>query len=101
MTGDELYSKGQKKMSKFYETAPYGGCDGMHSTDYKRMIVEEYFIPAAGKGCIQAMKECGDYYSSIDRDKAIKYYKLYLNNHPGDTLTKAALIARFGFKMLM
>lgn len=47
------------------------------------------------------MKECGDYYSSIDRDKAIKYYKLYLNNHPGDTLTKAALIARFGFKMLM
>ena len=55
------------------------------------MIVEEYFIPAAEKGCVQAMKECGDYYSSIDRDKAIKFYKLYFDNRPDDTLTKAAL----------
>ena len=53
MTGDELYSNGQENMSKFYGTAPYGGCGGMHSTDYKRMIVEEYFIPAAEKGCIK------------------------------------------------
>lgn len=101
MTGDELYSKGQERMSKFYETAPYGGCGGMHSTDYKRMIVEEYFIPAAEKGCVQAMKECGDYYSSIDRDKAIKFYKLYLSSRPSDALTKAVLIAKFGFKMIM
>lgn len=101
MTGDELYSKGQERMSKFYETAPYGGYGGIHSIDYKKMIVEEYFIPAAEKGCIQAMKECGDYYSSIDRDRAIKFYQLYLNNRPGDTLKTAALIARFGFKMLM
>ena len=101
MTGDELYPKGQEKMSKFYETAPYGGCAGMHSTDYKRMIVEECFIPAAEKGCIPAMKECGDYYSSIDRDKAIKFYKLYLNNCPGDTFTKAAQVAKFGLGLLM
>lgn len=65
------------------------------------MIVEEYFIPAAEKGCVQAMKECGDYYSSIDRDKAIKFYKLYFDNRPDDTLTKAALIARFELKLLM
>ena len=65
------------------------------------MIVEEYFIPAAEKGCIPAMKECGDYYSSIDRDKAIKFYKLYINNCPGDTLTRYALIAKFGLKMFM
>lgn len=101
MAGDELYSKGQEKLSKFYETAPYGECGGMHSTDYKRMIVEEYFIHAAEKGCVQAMKECGDYYSSIDRDKAIKFYKLYLNSRPSDALTKAVLIAKFGFKMIM
>lgn len=101
MIGDELYSKGQERMSKFYETAPYGGCGGMHSTDYKKMIVEEYFIPAAEKGCIPAMKECGDYYSSIDRDKAIKFYKLYLNNCPGDTLKKVALVAKFGLRLLM
>lgn len=47
------------------------------------------------------MKECGGYYSSIDRDKATKFYKLYLNNCPGDTLTKAALVAKFGFRLLM
>lgn len=51
MTGDELYSKGQERMSKFYETAPYGGCDGMHSTDYKRMIVEEFHSCSGKRIC--------------------------------------------------
>lgn len=101
MTGEELYSQAQEKMRLFYETAPYGGYGGMHSTDYRKYIIEEYMIPAAEKGCILAMKECGDYYSSIDRNKAIKFYKLYLNNCPCDTLTKALLVSKFGFKLLM
>lgn len=99
MTTEEIYLKGIERMQYFYETSLYG--DGMHSTDYKRMIVEEHFVPAAEMGCVRAMKECSDYYSSIDRDKAIKYYKLYLNHCPGDTLTKASLIAKFGFRLLM
>ena len=101
MTGEELYSKGVEKLSNFYKTAPYGGCGGMHSVDYRRMIVEEYFIPAAEKGCIEAMRECGDHFSSIDRDKAIRYYRQYLSNCPDDTLTKAALRVRFGVRLLM
>ena len=101
MTGEELYSKGVERLSNFYETAPYGGGGGMHSVDYRKMIVEEYFIPAAEKGCIQAMKECGDYFSSIDKDKAIRYYRQYISNCPDDTLTKTALIARFGVRLLM
>lgn len=101
MTGDELYSKGLERLSRFYETAPYGGCGGMHSTDFKKMIVEENFIPAAEKGCTQAMKECGDYFSSIDRVKAIRFYRQYISNCPEDTLTRASLIAKFGFRLFM
>ena len=36
MTAEEIYLKGIERMQYFYEKSLYG--DGMHSTDYKRMI---------------------------------------------------------------
>ena len=98
MTAEELYQEGLERLRHFYETAPY--CGGIHSADYMRMIVEEHFIPAAEMGCTQAMKECGDYYSNVDQNKAIRFYMQYIHNCPGDTLTKAVLIAKYGFKLL-
>ncbi len=101
MTGEELYLEGCERMHKFYETAPYGGGGGMHSTDYHKMIVEQYYIPAAEKGCVLAVKECGDYYSMIDRGKAIGYYRQYLKLCPDDTVEKMMLVARFGLRVLL
>ena len=85
MNGEDLYLKGMEQMHCFYDTAPYGG---MHSADYQKMIVEKYFIPAANTGCVQAMKECGDCYLSIDKAKAVKFYRLYMKNCPKDEFTR-------------
>lgn len=101
MNGEELYLEGVEQMRCFYKTAPYGGCGGMHSVDYKDMIIEKYFIPAANAGCVQAMKECGDYYLSIYKAKAIKFYRLYMKNCPKDKFTKTYIIAKLGLNALM
>lgn len=97
---EQLFRTGQEKLSSFYERAPYSG-PGMHSTDYHAMIVRDYFIPAASNGCAEAMKECGDYYATKDKERAIKYYRQYLKACPADIKTKALLIAQFGMRLLM
>lgn len=68
--GERLFCEGEKKLSNFYERAPYCG-SGMHSTDYHAIIMRDYFIPAAEKGFPPAMKECGDYFARSNKELAL------------------------------
>lgn len=97
--GERLFCEGEKKLSNFYERAPYCG-SGMHSTDYHAIIMRDYFIPAAEKGVPPAMKECGDYFARSNKELALKYYKQYLKACPSDTKTKAILVLQFGMRLL-
>lgn len=96
--GAQLFQEGQEKLSNFYERAPYCG-GGIHSTDYHAIIVRDYFIPAAEYGYLPAMKECGDYFCTSDKERAFSYYRKYLKACPYDKATKAFLVAQFGLKM--
>ena len=98
--GERLFHEGHEKFSKFYETAPYSG-KGIHSTDYRAIIMRDYFIPSAEYGFPLAMKECGDYYDArSNKELALKYYKKYLKACPYDKKAKLLLSVQFGMKLL-
>lgn len=100
MNREELYLVGKEMLRKFYDTAAYGGGGEMHSADYKQMIVEQYFVPAANQGCVEAMKECGDHYLSTDKMKAALYYKMYVDHYPGNSLSKLILKSQIAARLL-
>lgn len=79
MTAKELFEEGVERLHNYYDN-PYCGAREIHSVDYTRMIVEEHYVPAALQGYAPAMKACGDYYVSIDTDKATQFYRRYINS---------------------
>ena len=97
--GERLFHEGHEKLSKFYETAPYSR-KGIHSTDYRAIIMRDYFIPSAEYGSPLAMKEREDYYARSNKELALKYYKKYLKACPYDKKTKLLLSVQFGMKLL-
>jgi len=97
MTAKELFEQGSERLHNYYDN-PYCGAREIHSVDYERMIVEEYYLPAAQQGYAPAMKACGDYYVGIDTVKAALFYKRYIDSGFCSKYEKISLWAKLGLK---
>ena len=99
MTAKELFEQGSERLHNYYDN-PYCGAREIHSVDYERMIVEEYYLPSAQQGYAPAMKACGDYYVGIDTVKAAQFYKMYIDSGSCSKYEKMYLMAKFGLNVL-